>query len=175
MSDERVAFFIDGSNLFHGLKDDFKNTAIDFISLTDKLRRGRELARIYYYTAIPDQKINPENYKKQQGFIDALRRKDYFTVVLGRLEKRGESWAEKGVDVSLAVDMLEMAFRDGYDTAIIVSGDADFARAVEVVKRLGKHVENAATPSCLSRQLQNECDKTIVLTREFLKDCWKKP
>jgi uncharacterized LabA/DUF88 family protein len=173
MDTERVAIFIDGSNLFHALQTDFKRIDIDFELLTKALLRGRSLVRVYYYTALPDQSRNQEKYQKQQKFVAALSKKDYFSVVLGRLEPREHGFVEKGVDISLAVDVLEMGFRDGYDTAIIISGDGDFAKAVEVVKHLGKHVENASTKSCLSRHLQAECDKTITLSSDFMKSCWR--
>lgn len=173
MESERVAIFIDGANLFHALWKDFSNPNLDYELLAKKLLNGRTLVRVYFYTALPDQEQDPERYQKQQKFTAALARKDYFSVVLGRLEKRETGYVEKGVDISLAVDMLEMAFREAYDTAIIISGDGDFAKAVEVVKRLGKHVENASTKSCLSRHLQSECDKTVVLSGAYLKDCWR--
>ncbi len=173
MEGERVAIFIDGANLFHALLQDFSNPNLDYELFAKKLLNGRTLVRVYFYTALPDQEQDPERYQKQQKFTAALSRKDYFSVVLGRLEKRPTGYVEKGVDISLAVDMLEMAFREAYDTAIVISGDGDFAKAVEVVKRLGKHVENASTKSCLSRHLQSECDKTTVLTAAYLKDCWR--
>lgn len=171
--DERVVIFIDGSNLLHGLKQDFNRIDIDFVKLVKKLVNFRYLVRVYYYSALPDQKIDPERYKKQQQFLDALQRKDYFNVVLGRLERRDQTYVEKGVDISLAVDMLDLAFTNVYDTAIIISGDGDFAHAVEVAKRLGKHVENVSTHSCLSRHLEQTCDRRIILDKSFLADCWR--
>lgn len=174
MNGERYAIFIDGANLLHALKLDFNRIDLDLEHLAYKLGCGRKLVRVYYYTALPDQNRNKERYAKQQRFLDALREKDYFTVVLGRLEPRGDSYVEKGVDIALAVDMLELAYRNAYDTAIIVSGDGDFAKAVEVVKRLGKHVENATTRSTRSRNLQQTCDKTIILDSDYLADCWLK-
>lgn len=173
MVDERVAIFIDGANLLHALSQDFDRIDIDFPSLVTKLVDERRLVRTYYYTALPGQELDPERYKRQQKFLDALERKPYFTVVLGRLERRATGYVEKGVDISLAVDMLDLAYNDVYDTAILLSGDGDFARAVEVVKRLGKHVENASTRSCLSFHLRKTCDKTIIMDTKYLKDCWR--
>lgn len=45
---------------------------------------------------------------------------------------------EKGLDTSLAVDMVALA--DIYDVALVVSGDADSIPSVEYVKRKGKQV-----------------------------------
>ena len=171
---ERVAVFIDGANLLHGLSGDFKRIDVDFERLVDKLLNGRKLTRVYYYTALPNQRLDPERYKKQQQCMNALNQKPYFSVVLGRLVRRGESaYVEKGVDIALAIDLLDLAYRNTFDAAILISGDGDFARAVEIVQRMGKHVENAITRSCLSNHLQSTCDVTTLLTPDFLDDCWR--
>jgi uncharacterized LabA/DUF88 family protein len=172
---ERVAIFIDGANLLHGLQNDFNRIDVDFENLTAKLLNGRQLTRVYYYTALPDQARDPERYTKQQKFHNAIQRKPYFSLVLGRLEIRpGGFYVEKGVDIALAIDMLDLAYHNTYDTAIIISGDGDFSRAVEIVQRMGKHVENSCPPSVRSYHLQNTCDRTIILDAAFLTGCWRK-
>ncbi|MBI5970782.1 MAG: NYN domain-containing protein, partial [Deltaproteobacteria bacterium] len=75
-------------------------------------------------------------------------------------------------DVNIAVDMLTMAFKNIYDTAILVSGDGDFEKAIKGVKDLGKHVENAYVNTGHSRQLMRICDKFVDLNADYLKDCW---
>jgi len=51
---------------------------------------------------------------------------------------------EKGIDVKIAVDLIAGALDDKYDTAIIVSSDADLVPAIDWVrKRLKKKVEYA--------------------------------
>jgi uncharacterized LabA/DUF88 family protein len=172
---ENVVIFIDGANLLHGLSDDFDRIDVDFELLAQKLVGDRRLSRVYYYTALPNQNRDKERYQKSQKFLNALNKKPYFKVVLGRLETRPNGiYVEKGVDIALAVDMLDLAYHNIYDTAVIISGDGDFSKAVEVVQRMGKHIENASTRSCLSDHLQQTCDKTIILDNEFLKGCWRK-
>lgn len=173
MTDERAAVLIDGANLYHALRETFNKLNLDFNILVDKLVAGRKLVRTYYYTTLPDQKANPKRYAKQQRFLDALREKPYFNVTLGRLVRRGDTYIEKGVDVAIAVDMLQMAFNDAYDTAILISGDSDLARAIEVIKRQGKHVENATTQGASSRHLRQICDKVIILDQDYLSNCWR--
>jgi uncharacterized LabA/DUF88 family protein len=171
---EKVAVFIDGANLFHALTQDHSRIDVDFEKLVYKLVGERTLTRVYYYTVFPDQQLIPDRYQKQQAFLDAINKKPYFKVVLGRLEQRpGGILIEKGVDIALAIDLLDLAFHDTYDTAILITGDGDFSRAVELVQRTGKHVENASTRSCLSYHLRNTCDKTVILDGDFLQDCWR--
>lgn len=46
--------------------------------------------------------------------------------------------AQKGVDVQLALDVLDLAHADRYDVAILVTGDADFVPLVRRITSLGK-------------------------------------
>ncbi|MCK4594013.1 NYN domain-containing protein [bacterium] len=49
---------------------------------------------------------------------------------------------EKGVDVKLAIDLIEL--KDIYDVAVILSGDQDYIPAVRKIKDYGKWVVNIA-------------------------------
>jgi len=44
---ERVAIFIDGSNFYHCLKDEFGIAKLDMGKLVEKVRAGRDLVRTY--------------------------------------------------------------------------------------------------------------------------------
>jgi len=149
-----VMIFIDGSNLYHCLKQELGAVRIDMGKLVTKLCSDRRLIRTYYYNAPINQGGDPEAYQSQQRFFERLRRIPYFEVKLGRLEKRPDGdLVEKGVDIMMAVDMLQLAHRNVYDTAILVTGDGDFDYVVRLVKDLGKHVENAFVQSGHSRAL----------------------
>lgn len=173
--EEYVSVFIDGSNLFHGLKKDFPGFAIDFQKLVTKLVAGRNLRRVYYYYAMPNQSDNLDAYKKQQKFINAISMLPYFKVVRGRLERResfdkkGFVYVEKGVDIALAIDMI--SYLDTYETAILVSGDSDFAKVVEYLQQKGKHVEGYATESLMSFFLSQTLDVSFTFNDSFLADC----
>lgn len=173
MPDDRVTIFIDGSNLYHCCKSEFGKASIDFEKFAQLLVGDRKLIRIYYYNAVVRREDGEERYRKQQAFLGRLRRVPYLTLKLGRLERRGSSVVEKGVDINIAVDMMRYAYNDSYDVAILVSGDGDFATVVEAVKDRGKHVEVAAVKSGESYHLRNACDKFIPLTEEFLATCWQ--
>ena len=58
---------------------------------------------------------------------------------------RPSEYREKQVDTRIAVDLVDLAHRDRYDVAYLLSADADFIPAVEVVRRLGKEVFAVAT------------------------------
>ncbi|MFH1778885.1 MAG: NYN domain-containing protein [Candidatus Omnitrophota bacterium] len=199
---ERIAIFIDGSNFYHGLKDYIGNTKIDFVKFAQLLCGDRELIRTYYYNVPVNQKFFPEIYQDQQKFFDSLKTLPYFVLKLGRLEKRvvklnqteliktfgekiakiiiekmGETivtFVEKGIDINLAADMLRLAYNNAYDTAILVTGDADFVAAVEGVKDMGKHVENAHFKDAKGFHIRRACDKFIPLDKDFLAPCLRK-
>ena len=84
---------------------------------------------------------------------------------LGKLEElcrtKSPQYTEKRVDVSIAVDMIMMA----YDVAYLLSADGDFVPAVEAVKSKGKKVF-AASPAT-GRELKNAVDTFIPLRREW--------
>lgn len=54
---------------------------------------------------------------------------------------RYNNWAEKKSDVHLAIDLVGDAHKNKYDTAILVSGDADFIPAIEYVAENLQHVK----------------------------------
>ncbi|MHB9034312.1 MAG: NYN domain-containing protein, partial [Anaerolineae bacterium] len=109
MQDERVVVFIDGSNLYMGLRQEMPNARIDMGRFAAKLcGAGRKLVRTYYYYAPVEQDDDPELYRMQQPFLKALRNIPYFQVQLGKLERTPSGqYIEKGIDVYLATDMLK--------------------------------------------------------------------
>lgn len=173
---DRVMVYIDGSNLYYSLRQMTGRKDVDFSKFARKLvGSNRQLVRTYYYNAPIDQDKEPDRYKGQQKFFQALRRIDYFEVRLGRLVYRG--WPdvppyEKGVDIRLGTDMLAHGVAGNYDVAILVSGDSDFADAVQAVKDRGLHVEAALFASSGSQRLRDVVDRAIPLDVNFLNDCW---
>ncbi len=171
---ERVAIFIDGSNLYHSLEENCGRYDVDFAALSLKLAGGRQLLRTYYYNLLREQERNPQAYSDQQKFLTALHSTRFLEVRLGGAKMRGDWTVEKGVDIMIATDMLNMAWEDRYDTAILVSGDGDFAYAAQAVKNLGKHVLVAAFQPNLSGELVQVCDDRIILTADFFEDLWSR-
>lgn len=142
MRNRRLAIFIDGSNLYNGMRENVGNTRVNLGELIQQLRGDRYLVRCYYYNATLTQDYDEELRDGQTRFFDSLRRIPYVTVRLGKLHRRPDgSLVEKGIDVALAVEALSLAYEDAYDEAVIVSGDGDYIELVEAIKRRGKQVE----------------------------------
>lgn len=141
---KRIALFIDGSNLYNGMRDNLSNTRVNIQALIHQLAGDRDLVRAYYYNAPLTDDYENDLRDGQQRFFESLRRIPYVTVRLGRLHRRNDgALVEKGIDVSIAVESLSLAYEDAYDTALLVSGDSDYVELVEAIKRKGKYVECA--------------------------------
>jgi uncharacterized LabA/DUF88 family protein len=81
--EERVAIFIDGSNLYHALRSNFGRHDLNFAEFATKLSGPRRLFRTYYYNVLQDPIQRPDGSREQQEFLDILRRTPYLEVRLG--------------------------------------------------------------------------------------------
>jgi uncharacterized LabA/DUF88 family protein len=129
---------------------------------------------VYYYNVLRDPDRNVQAYQDQQKFLIALHNTPYLEVRLGSSKLRGDVAVEKGVDIMVATDLLKLAWDDLYDVAILVSGDGDFAYAVQAVKNLGKHVEVAAFPANLSWELSSVADDRELFTPDYFATLWSR-
>jgi len=175
--DERVMIFIDGSNIYHIIKNilpDKKPNEFNFEKFAKHLAEDRKLIRTYYYNAPLDRNKDEDSYIKQQRFFDKIQRIPNFTFVLCRMQKRKVNgkiaYEVKEDDIHLAVDMVKMAYNNAYDTAIIVSSDGDFVPAIQAVKEIGKNVENIGFENKFSYHLQQQSDRFFKLKKEIVKD-----
>jgi uncharacterized LabA/DUF88 family protein len=170
--DDRVAIFIDGSNLYHGLRSTFGRHNLNFAEFANKLCGPRRLFRTYYYNVLQDPAQRPDSYREQQEFLDILRKTPYLEIRLGGTKVSQGIPVEKGIDIMLATDLLYFAWNDFYDVAVLVSGDADFAYALQAVKNMGKHVEVAYFETGGSKDLLSVADNRYLLNRAFFTGLW---
>ena len=160
--DERLALFIDGSNLYAaaralGFDIDYKLLRSEFV------RRGK-LVRAFYYTALlEDQEYSPirplVDWLDYNGFTMVTKPAKEFTDSLGRRKVKGN------MDIELAVDAMEMA--DKIDHMVLFSGDGDFRPLVEGVQRKGVRVSVVSTirssPPMIADELRRQADNFIEL------------
>jgi len=167
---EGVAVFIDGRNFYHSTKR-FKDESFQ-IKLQDvvyELVGKRELINVYYYNALLDKEHNSQTYKMHNEFLDILRNIPKFKVILcdvRKMEKEDGSFSYevKGDDIYLAHDLLIGAFDNSYDTAIILSGDADFIPVINTIrKRFKKKIGNGFFRRTPSYKLRQSCDFSVNL------------
>jgi uncharacterized LabA/DUF88 family protein len=170
---ERVIIFIDGSNIFHAIRA--LNIKIDYSKLVKFLSNDKYLVRAYYYSSMPRvedvEKDTPEweSLIRQRKFINELQNMGIKPKIANLRKLATGEWLEKEVDIMLATDMLKLAFRNAYDTAVLVSGDSDFCYTVETIQDLGKRVINATFKRNSSPLLRAVCDEVIILD-EFIEE-----
>ena len=166
MTDDRVVVFIDYQNLYHRARASFFQRAdppvqvghvypVKVGELLCDLGRiespGRVLAGLRVYRAVPDMrsgadlerasKIQMARWANTTGVKVCARPMDYIkTTRRGTVRWVGR---EKGIDVMLAVDLVDMARTDTYDTAVVFSADTDLLPAQESAVRIGKRIETA--------------------------------
>jgi uncharacterized LabA/DUF88 family protein len=167
---DRVAIFCDSANLYHGLARNFPRAQVDYAKMFDKIvGPDRKLIRVYWYSGMPI--IEPAASGKQK-FIAYLQGVPYVEVRSKKLAPYQDAgvtkFREKGVDVWLAVDMVDMAYRNLYDVAVLISGDADLVPAVKGAKDAEKHVENYYCHGSQSLELRHQVDKSFEINAAWI-------
>lgn len=152
----RLAVFVDVPNLMYGVEN---GRTVHMGRLLDMLREGRELVRATAYCPISD---DPREPVQQQKFVAPFVPFDY-RIVTKPLKRFADGSIKGNFDVEMAIDMVHMAER--VDVMAIVSGDADFARAVESVQGDGVHVEVVAFLGSTSLEMRALADRYLQLDR----------
>lgn len=126
---------------------------------------GLEAIRASYYTAV--QGDEPK--------LEAVRESLWALGFEPNVFKKPAGRPSKGVDITLTKDVLSHAYKDNYDVAMLITGDADYVPVVEEVKRTGKLVcVNFFAGEGLSQELRLAADFVLDLTDEFV-DRWNSP
>ena len=160
--DERLALFIDGSNLYAAAKT--LGFDIDYKLLRQEFMRRGKLLRAFYYTAL----LENDEYSPIRPLVDWLNYNGFSMVTkpakeypdsMGRRKVKGD------MDIELAVDAMELAPR--VDHIVIFSGDGDFRPLVESLQRQGVRVSVVSTirsqPPMISDDLRRQADNFIEL------------
>ena len=96
--------------------------------------------------------------------------KKFLEDSIGRVKMK-----EKGVDILLVVDMIDIAIINNEDIAcILVSGDADFIPALDILKRKGKEVFTASVVKGYARNLRQKFPYLILNRKDITENCLKK-
>ena len=99
---------------------------------------GRTLAEIRFYTGVPDPGVGPRQKFWHDFWGNKLRHLENqgIHVYRGRVNVAGQ---EKGVDVSLAIDLVQATYEQRYEVVIIVSRDTDFGPAVRLASIIARN------------------------------------
>lgn len=154
---ERVAVYIDGFNMYHAL-DDLKKPHLKWLNLR-KLsellisRKSQRIVKVVYFTAPPEHFQNTASVDKllrHRAYTAALESKGVLVIPGSFAPRRSiyrgknhkvvcDHHEEKKTDVALAIHLLNDAYQDVYDRALVVCVDTDQVPAYEMVKRNFPH------------------------------------
>ena len=178
----RITFLIDGFNLFHALDNNHLYHKYKWLDLTKLSKcfgtKKDKIENIYYFTALATW--SQSKMKKHKKYIKALelnninviygefRKKDKFCPLCKRTYKTFE---EKQTDVNIAIQLFELAIKDEYDTAIIISGDSDLIPSIQAVKTTfpNKNIGIVIPIGRRAELLKQICDFHIKMKEKHLR------
>lgn len=160
--DERLALFIDGSNLYAAGKA--LGFDIDYKLLRQEFMRRGKLLRAFYYAAL----LENDEYSPIRPLVDWLNYNGYTMVtkpVKEYTDSMGRRKVKGNMDIELAVNAMELAPRT--DHAVLFSGDGAFRPLVESLQRQGVRVSVVSTirsdPPMIADELRRQADDFIEL------------
>jgi len=184
-SHQRVSVYIDGFNLYFGLRAAGLRPSywldVHALSLA-LLKPGQNLTAVKYFTARVSPSANdPHQHIRQNTYLEALQtRQDtslYFghyldkSVTCRNCQARWNKPEEKMTDVNIAMEMLADAFLDRFDTAILISGDSDLTAPIQKIRALtpAKRVVVAFPPKRVSERLKKEANAWFHIGRDKIR------
>ena len=158
-----------------GLNGDQRFDWNKFHTLLEQIA-GSPLLDAHYFDS-----VDPNTIERQGSFHQFLRNSLAFQLHFSELKSKRrtcpecdasyEELEQKGVDVSLTVSMLKLAYSHAFDQALLCTGDGDFAPLVSFIRdALGKRVIVLGWANGVSPSLRDSAYKTITLNehREHL-------
>ena len=81
---------------------------------------------------------------------------------------------EKGVDVMMAIDMLDLcAIKNECEMVVLISGDGDFVPALDIIERKGKEAASAFIRRGYSNALRQSHRYWTIYDEDFIHNCLK--
>lgn len=140
MGRERAIVFIDGNNLYNGLKSCYGIERLDLEPFCKHIVQDRELVAIYYADANFVRERGTNNYDRQQVYFSYIRKIKGLIFLKGYFNRKTDPPTEKLADVYLATSIVDLCHRDQFDIAYLVAGDSDYTPAVDIAIRQGKRI-----------------------------------
>ncbi len=156
----RTSIFVDGNNMFYAQQKNGwffdPRRILSYFTEPSDVR----LINAFWYTGLKD----PQD---QRGFRDALISlgytvrtkilKEYYDDTSGRYSQKAN------LDIEIVIDMFNTV--NQYDQVILLSGDGDFERAIELLRSKDTHITVVSTEGMIARELRNATDQYIDLNK----------
>jgi uncharacterized LabA/DUF88 family protein len=178
---QRVLAYIDGFNLYYGLKAaGWKR--FYWLNLQALVRNLLEAEQDLVFTKYFTSRVSypPDKERRQSIFLEALETLNEFSIHYGHYQTNPQ-WcrkcgnkvmipSEKMTDVNIAVEILSDAYQDLFDTAVLVSADSDLTAPILAIKGLfpQKRIIIAFPPKRHSTQLKRLAHGYLQIGRAAL-------
>ncbi|MBS0615655.1 MAG: NYN domain-containing protein [Verrucomicrobia bacterium] len=186
---QRVISFIDGLNLYHAIailnRPELKWTDLRALSKVFIKSYSEELTKVFYFSAYADH-VPIITQQSQQAYILALKLRAV-TPILGHFKKKTRicpscthKWfghEEKETDVNIALFLLDLAYQDAFDRALVISNDSDLAPAIRMVRQRfpQKRITTVSPHYYHSIELINASSDKTKIRIEHLERCCLPP
>ncbi len=186
----RTIVYVDGFNFYYGATRRTPWKWLDLQLFFDKLLSPKNhVIAIKYFTAkVQPTDRDPDAHTRQDAYLRALAarcpqvrlhyghflRHPVWMDCVSPPPPRAHVYRteEKGSDVNLAIHLLNDAWQDAYDCAVVVSNDSDLAEAMRLVKSRPGKVIGLVTPGAplrhTSKQLARHADFVKRIRRWML-------
>jgi uncharacterized LabA/DUF88 family protein len=149
---KRAITFIDGQNPFHAAREAFGFTYLNYdvatLSQAICVAQKWTLIQTRFYTGVPDVIDDPKwnhfwagklGVMGRQGVVVYSRSLRYRNRVV-KLPAGGTHTflvgEEKGIDVRIALDVINLAHHNDYDVAVIFSQDQDLSEVAKEIRTI---------------------------------------
>ncbi len=183
---KKVIFYIDGLNLYNGLKDSNlrKYYWLNLYELAKKLCFPNEkLVNIKYFTSIVSSKFDVDKYYRQTIYIKALRTLPNLKIFLGRHQRSKTAckkcrltitkFKEKKTDVNIASQMFEDAYSKNCEIIKLISGDSDLVPICDTIMKIFKNLKLIILfpPERHTERMEKHCTSWRVIFPNVIKKC----
>ena len=145
---KRIAVFVDGSNFFY-MQKNCLHWWIDPKRLLEWIGTRGDVVDASYYAS-----IDPEN-ERQASYLKALSYMGFSVEgkqIKAILQSDGTQTHKANLDIEIVLDMFNTI--DNFDEAVLVSGDADFSRALQVLRARGKQYMVLSTKGFVASEIR---------------------
>jgi uncharacterized LabA/DUF88 family protein len=161
MSYQRVAVFVDGLNLHHAVsslqRQELKWLDLRALSKIFINSKFEKLADIFYFSSYANHIPEPAQ-RCQRAYVKALEL-TAIKVVFGHFKEKDRKcpicyskwtgYEEKETDVNIALLLLDLAYQNTFDRALVITNDSDLAPAIQMVRKRfpEKRITTVAPPN----------------------------
>jgi uncharacterized LabA/DUF88 family protein len=165
----RISVFIDGANFFY-IQRDHLQWWIDPSKLLKWVDTKGEIVDAFYYVG-----VDIPSEARQDAFLKALTYMGYALVTKDLktiVQEDGQVKKKANLDIEIVLDMFNTI--DHYDMAVLVSGDGDFERPLQLLRSRGKKFIVLSTQAAAAREIREVAGRHFVDFKKIRKRVEKK-